>query len=224
MNTFFYNSEPGSSAFPVDSFFDVLQGKIPAEKYRNKIVLIGATALGVGDTFVTPVDAAMSPVLTLAHSVSSILNEDFFIQPEWAFMARLGAVLLVARNGVIEFHEAYGWRNLFTRQVVTTDTVFDLASLTKPLATAVAVMLLVQRESDLLPGWAAFIGGIIESPDLVPNAARDNFQRNDPRLAIIRRELSRLIISYLTDLARTDPETFARINDAQVFSAPGFIC
>jgi serine/threonine-protein kinase len=96
MNTFFYNSQPGSSAFPVDSFFDVLQGKIPPEKYKNKIVLIGATALGVGDTFVTPVDPAMSPVLTLAHSVSSILNEDFFIQPEWAFMARLGAVLLVA--------------------------------------------------------------------------------------------------------------------------------
>jgi len=96
MNTFFYNSEPGGSVFPVDSFFDVLQGKIPPEKYSNKIVLIGATALGVGDTFVTPVDAAMSPVLTLAHSVSSILNEDFFIQPEWAFMARLGAILLVA--------------------------------------------------------------------------------------------------------------------------------
>lgn len=38
----------------------------------------------------------MSPVVTLAHSVSSILNEDFFIEPEWGFYARLAAVLLVA--------------------------------------------------------------------------------------------------------------------------------
>ena len=53
------------------------------------------TALGVGDTMVTPIDPTMSPVLTLAHSVSSILNEDFFIEPGWAFPARAGAVLLV---------------------------------------------------------------------------------------------------------------------------------
>jgi CHASE2 domain-containing sensor protein/tRNA A-37 threonylcarbamoyl transferase component Bud32 len=96
MNTFFYSSDKQGGAFPVDSFFDVLQGKIPASKYKDKIVLIGATALGVGDTFVTPINPTMSPVLTLAHSVSSILKEDFFVQPEWAFLARLGALLLVA--------------------------------------------------------------------------------------------------------------------------------
>ncbi|KPJ76411.1 MAG: hypothetical protein AMJ54_11830 [Deltaproteobacteria bacterium SG8_13] len=56
-----------------------------------------------------------------------------------------GGVLLAARNGAIEFCEAYGWRNLFTRQAVTTDTIFDLASLTKPLATTPALMLLVQQ-------------------------------------------------------------------------------
>ena len=96
MNTFFYHDENFNTAFPVDSFYDVLMGKIPAEKYKDKIVLIGATALGVGDTFVTPINPAMSPVLTLAHSVSSILNEDFFIEPEWGFYARMGALLLVA--------------------------------------------------------------------------------------------------------------------------------
>ena len=96
MNTFFYHDEDYSPAFPVDSFYDVLKGKIPAEKYKDKVVLIGATALGVGDTFVTPINPAMSPVVTLAHSVSSILNEDFFIEPEWGFYARMGALLLVA--------------------------------------------------------------------------------------------------------------------------------
>lgn len=96
MNTFFYHDEENNSAFTVDSFSDVLQGNISAAKYKDKIVLIGATALGVGDTFVTPIDSAMSPVITLAHSVSSILNEDFFIEPEWGFYARLGALIFVA--------------------------------------------------------------------------------------------------------------------------------
>lgn len=96
MNTFFYHDDGHNEAFAVDSFFDVLQDKIPADKYKDKIVLIGATALGVGDTFVTPINPAMSPVVTLAHSVSSILNEDFFIEPEWGSYARLAALLLVA--------------------------------------------------------------------------------------------------------------------------------
>lgn len=96
MNTFFYHDEEYYSAFTVDSFFDVLQGKIPVDKYKDKIVLIGATALGVGDTFVTPINPSMSPVVTLAHSVSSILNEDFFIEPEWGVYARIATITLIA--------------------------------------------------------------------------------------------------------------------------------
>ncbi|MFV9615469.1 MAG: CHASE2 domain-containing serine/threonine-protein kinase [Gammaproteobacteria bacterium] len=96
MNTFFYHTEEHKSAFPIDSFFDVYSGKIPAGKYKDKVVLIGPTALGVAPTFVTPIDPAMSSVVTLAHSVSSILNQDFFIEPEWGFYARLGAITLAA--------------------------------------------------------------------------------------------------------------------------------
>jgi len=95
MNTFFYTDREGLSAFQVDSFYDVITGKIPVEKYKDKIVLIGATAIGVGSPQVTPIDAAMPPVLTLAHSVSSILNEDFFIVPEWSMWASLGAFFFI---------------------------------------------------------------------------------------------------------------------------------
>jgi CHASE2 domain-containing sensor protein/tRNA A-37 threonylcarbamoyl transferase component Bud32 len=96
MNTFYYSDIEGFPAFQVDSFYDVFSGKIPLEKYKGKIVLIGATATGVGANQVTPIDPAMPPVLTLAHSVSSILNEDFFIEPDWATWVRLGAFLLIA--------------------------------------------------------------------------------------------------------------------------------
>ncbi|MDE2310906.1 MAG: CHASE2 domain-containing protein, partial [Betaproteobacteria bacterium] len=96
MHTYFYADREGKPAFQVDSFYDVLTGKIPAEKYRDKIVLIGATAAGVGMPQVTPVSASMAPVLTLAHSVSSILKQDFFVAPGWGFWAEGGIFLVVA--------------------------------------------------------------------------------------------------------------------------------
>jgi serine/threonine-protein kinase len=96
MNTFFYKDRDGKQAFQVDSFYDVLTGKIPASKYQGKIVLIGATAAGVGASQVTPVSPAMAPVLTLAHAVSSILQEHFFVTPGWGVWASMLAFLLVA--------------------------------------------------------------------------------------------------------------------------------
>lgn len=96
MNTFFYDDVNGQPAFQVDSFYDVIVGDIPASKYKDKIVLIGATAAGLGANQVTPINPAMAPVVTLAHSVSSILNEDFFVQPAWSSAAELGAFAFVA--------------------------------------------------------------------------------------------------------------------------------
>ena len=58
-------------------------------------MLIGATAAGVGTTSVTPVSPAMPPVLTLAHSVSSILQEHFFVAPTWGWVAEMLVFLLV---------------------------------------------------------------------------------------------------------------------------------
>ena len=96
MHTFFYKDRDGAPAFQVDSFYDVLSGKIPAEKYRDKIVLIGATASGIGTSLVTPVSANMPSVLLLAHSVSSILKQDFFVIPDWSASAQIGIFVAIA--------------------------------------------------------------------------------------------------------------------------------
>ncbi|OHC69472.1 MAG: serine/threonine protein kinase [Rhodocyclales bacterium GWA2_65_20] len=96
MYTFFYQDEDGQPAFPVDSFFDVQSGKIPYGKYRDKIVLIGPTAAGVGSMFVTPISTTMPAVLLQAHTVSSILSEHFFVAPTWGFWAEKLVFLLVA--------------------------------------------------------------------------------------------------------------------------------
>jgi CubicO group peptidase (beta-lactamase class C family) len=56
-----------------------------------------------------------------------------------------GAVLLVSVKGKVLFFDAYGLANKLSGKKMTRDTVFDLASLTKPLATTLAVMKLVQE-------------------------------------------------------------------------------
>ncbi len=56
-----------------------------------------------------------------------------------------GGVLLVSRDARIIFCKAYGYADIFTKRPMTKDTLFDLASLTKPLATTLAVILLIQE-------------------------------------------------------------------------------
>ena len=92
----FYKGRDGKPAFAVDSFYDVLTGKIPASKYTDKIVIIGATAAGVGTQFPTPAGGGLSPAETIAHITSSILSEHFIVQPAWGIWAMLAVLLVVA--------------------------------------------------------------------------------------------------------------------------------
>jgi CubicO group peptidase (beta-lactamase class C family) len=71
-----------------------------------------------------------------------------------------GAVILVLRQGKICYRESFGLRSKEpVASRMTVDTVFDLASLTKPIATATSLMILLEqgklrlqdRVSDYLP-------------------------------------------------------------------------
>jgi CubicO group peptidase (beta-lactamase class C family) len=75
-----------------------------------------------------------------------------------------GAVVLVTRGGKVAFRKAYGLRSLQpTETPMSVDTVFDLASLTKPIATATSIMILLERGklkltdkvADYFPGFGA---------------------------------------------------------------------
>ena len=57
-----------------------------------------------------------------------------------------GAVVIVGRRGKIVYRKAFGNRALVpTVEKMTVDTIFDAASLTKPVATATSIMILVER-------------------------------------------------------------------------------
>lgn len=57
-----------------------------------------------------------------------------------------GGVVLIGRRGGIVLEKAYGNRCVEPqKEAMTIDTLFDMASLTKPLATATSVMILIER-------------------------------------------------------------------------------
>ena len=92
MRPFFYQNSEASS-LRVDSFVDVLWGRIPTEKYQNKVVLLGMTARHLSDFHSTPL-GLMPSVLVLAHTVASLLNEDFIRVPSEAVWLQLGLFIL----------------------------------------------------------------------------------------------------------------------------------
>jgi CubicO group peptidase (beta-lactamase class C family) len=73
-----------------------------------------------------------------------------------------GGVLHVSKKAKNHFHQAYGVADTISKRPVTPKTVFDLASLTKPLATTLSIMKLVEQKkleldqslSMLLTGFA----------------------------------------------------------------------
>ncbi len=92
----FYLARDGKSPFPIDSFSDVLNDKVPASKYAGKIVLIGATATGLGTQLPVPGHPGATPVEVMAHITSSILSEHFIVEPYWGTVALGAIVLLIA--------------------------------------------------------------------------------------------------------------------------------
>jgi CubicO group peptidase (beta-lactamase class C family) len=93
-----------------------------------------------------PPDAAPTPDFA---TVSKLMNDAI------AAHRLPGAVVVIGHGGKLVFHQAYGLRKLAGEpgldgspapaEPMTEDTIFDLASLTKPLATATAVMQLYEQ-------------------------------------------------------------------------------
>jgi adenylate cyclase len=72
--------------FPRYAIADIVQGRetaAPPEAFRNKIVLIGATAVGLADQRVTPFDPAFPGVETHATVIDNILRQRFLVVPWW---------------------------------------------------------------------------------------------------------------------------------------------
>src|SRR5580658_7743423 len=116
--------------------------------YVSRVVraLIGVLALVI--IFATIIAASVPAQGEASHpaTLARLGGVDSVIQQAIADGNIPGAVLVVGHDGAVIYRKAYGNRALEPkREPMTLDTVFDLASLTKVVATTTAVMQLVEQ-------------------------------------------------------------------------------
>jgi molecular chaperone HtpG len=78
------------------------------------------------------------------------------------------------------------------------------------VAVFVRGMLVDDDARELLPRWAGFVGGVVESAELAPTASREDLQRDAAFKAATAR-LSHELARGLAEVARTQPEAWRRV-------------
>jgi adenylate cyclase len=89
------NFRRGAHPFPHYSISDIINRRIAPDKLAGKIVLVGATAHGLGDRGVTPVDGDMARVEIHANAIDNMIQGDFIRRPIEAQEIALGATILI---------------------------------------------------------------------------------------------------------------------------------
>ena len=161
------------------------------------VLLALATACSRGYAAQTVSDSAQAtqapdaPALAPDAAPTPTLPPDATAAPDFATISKLmndaiaahrlpGAVVVIGHGGKVVFHQAYGVRRLAGEpgldgspapaEPMTEDTIFDMASLTKPLATATAVLQLYEQ-------------GKVQFDDPVQQYLPDFNPANDPQRA-----------------------------------------
>lgn len=118
--------------FPHYSFSDVLNGSIPEDAFRDKIVIVGATAIGIYDMRVTPFSGTFPGVEIHANVIDSILMGDFIHRPDWilifdiASILFLGVSLSITISRIRALYAALFTIGLVGAYIVLNGYVFDL--------------------------------------------------------------------------------------------------
>ncbi len=148
------------------SYVDVLQGKVDPSIFAGKIVLIGATALELGDTVATPVGGVMPGVMVQALATESLLQDrDLHKVSRWLILA-IACMLFFLIETICRNR---GWRH-------------GVAAGAGALIAIVGLPLVVQANLPLMvetaPWLAARGGGVPDGP--VRAAARPRPEADRP--------------------------------------------
>jgi serine/threonine-protein kinase len=93
MRTLINWSQGPGVAFHQTPFSKVFRNEVQTSLFRDKIVIIGPAAPGLGDRLVTPISAHLPGVEVVANSVANILSQKFFSRPAWISFLELGVLI-----------------------------------------------------------------------------------------------------------------------------------
>lgn len=90
------------------SYVDVLRGEVDPLIFKDKIVLVGATAVGIGDVFWTPTGEMMNGIEIHANAIQTILSANF-LKPLDRGITGLSVLLLALFSGLITLRLKVRW-------------------------------------------------------------------------------------------------------------------
>ncbi|MEX2629533.1 MAG: adenylate/guanylate cyclase domain-containing protein [Tistlia sp.] len=191
------------AAYPTYPLVELLEGRTPAEAFRGKLVVLGASAAVAGRGFATPFDANLSGHLLQATLIDNALSARFLKRGPLVAGLDLVAALLGGLLALLA--------SLFLRPTLALPAVLLLFL----AGFAVAHLLLVEQQlwlGVLVPSATALLGGVWGGTVLT--LAEFNRRR---RIEVERANLSRYFSPSLVEtLAGRRDEPIARQQEAAV--------
>jgi len=135
--------------FPHISVTDILNDNITDSAVKDKIVLVGATAIGIYDLRVTPFENVFPGVEIHANVIDSILAGDFMYQPAWAGIFDIMAIIIAGLILGIVLPRAGGISGaavvsaLFAGYILLCQYLFSQKGMVINLVYPLAIMILV---------------------------------------------------------------------------------
>ena len=91
----FINYLGPTGTFPHYSVTDIIHGRLDKDIFKDKIVLLGATATGIFDLRVTPFSAVFPGIEIHATVIDNILHQNFIRRPGWTAIIDIFAIIFL---------------------------------------------------------------------------------------------------------------------------------
>ncbi len=185
--------------YPHYSMVDVVEGAVPASAFRDKIVLLGPTALGIGDMRSTPFQQQTYMGVEIhANIIDNLLHVD---EPDRTFLTRSNREEMLDLAAILLFGLVLGVWFGRTRPVLAT-------------VSAVIVLLLFMGGLHLaFARWGMWLSFVVPAGTLLANYAgvtsyRMIFEEREKRK--VRRTFSQYVSPGVIRLLENDPARYLR--------------
>jgi len=83
-------------SFPYISAVDVFKNNFDPDQVEGKVILVGATAVGISDIRATPFDSTTPGIEVHATALENMLDKNYVFKPDWAFGADTSFIIITA--------------------------------------------------------------------------------------------------------------------------------
>ncbi|CAB5154964.1 Adenylate cyclase (EC [Olavius algarvensis associated proteobacterium Delta 3] len=201
------NYRGGKQTFPHIPVTDILNSAVPDDPMRDKIVIVGATAVGIYDLRVTPFGSVFPGLEIHANIIDSLLRGDYLYLPAWGVIFDIMVILVfgsflgfvLARVGVIS--GAITGLVLFVGYIVLCQLLFSIngwvMNLVYPLSVILAVYIAVTGYRYLVETRQKKFVKDAFSTYLAPSVVRDLIE--SPERLVLGGE-ERVITAFFSDV------------------------